>query len=118
MMNRKAVMYSLAMLMLLVVVLSLTSTGSYFIVSDDEFITRKLLTDQLNRFESNVRGDIEKAMDVSARRAMVAAINHILTTGDSLDNSIYRIEELMQNGTLYGEKQELMTDNTLSDWFQ
>ena len=115
---RKGVMYSLVMFMLLVLVLGLTSTGSFFIISDDEFMTRKLLTDQLNRFESNVRGDIDKAIDVSARRAMVSAINDVLTTGNPLDNSTLRIRELMQNGTLYGEEQGLMIDNTLEYWFQ
>ncbi len=118
MVMRNGVMYSIAMFMLLVLVLNLTAVGSYFILSDESFINRKLLTDQLSRFENNVQGDIEKAIDVSARRAMVAAINYVLVTGDPLDDSIIRIKELMQNGTLYGESQGLMEYNTLSDWFQ
>jgi hypothetical protein len=114
--KKQGIMYSLVMFMLLSVVLTLISTGSYFILSDDEFTNRKLITDQLSRFENNVRGDISKAIDVSARRAMVASINYILTTGDTLDDSVVRIKELMQNGTLFGNPQELMVDNTLSDW--
>jgi hypothetical protein len=117
-MGKKSVMYSLAMFMLLTVVLSLVSTGSFFMLSDDESINRKLITDQLNRFENNIRGDIDKAIDVSARRAMVAAISHILTSGEHLDDATLRIEELIQNGTIYGTPHVLMSDNTLGDWFQ
>jgi len=60
--------------------------------------------------------DVEKAVITAGKRAILAAINHTIGSGEGLDDAKARLEELANNGTLFGEENQYMKDNTISNW--
>lgn len=86
---------------------------SYSLTKD---ISNKIVSDQLHYFERNIEEDIERALYASGKRALVAAVNYVIKNNTFLDDSIKRIKELMENGTIYNEAVLYMKDNTIGNW--
>lgn len=78
--------------------------------------SEKTLSDQLHEVEDNIEKDFAKAIEISGKRALLAATDHIITSGVYLDDSIMRLRELMENGTIYGNATIVMDGNSLLDW--
>jgi hypothetical protein len=76
----------------------------------------RVLADQLHEVEKGIENDFEQAMSISGKRAFLAATNHVIKEGEPLDDAAMRMEELMANGTLYGEYVFVMENNTIQDW--
>lgn len=73
------------------------------------------INDINNLYESAVR-DVNKALEIITRRAIATCISYVITEGEGLDQADFRIEELVLNGTLYGNPKALMENSTLPDW--
>ncbi|MGC8812372.1 MAG: hypothetical protein ACP5O8_02185 [Candidatus Aenigmatarchaeota archaeon] len=80
----------------------------------------KIISDQLHYFEKNVEEDIERALRISARRALVAAVDNVTLGGIAFPKgeAINKIFELAQNGTLDGSRNDFMVNNSISYWME
>ncbi len=78
--------------------------------------TEKTVSDQINHIEKNIQRDFVQALEISGRRAVLSAVNIVITNGTFLDNSTEAIIELMENGTFEGNESFLMINNSLKDW--
>ena len=76
----------------------------------------KIISDQIHDVASDMENDFEKAIKISGKRALIAAANEVLVDGQPLSDSLSAVEELMLNGSLEGEKNILMHNNTLDEW--
>jgi hypothetical protein len=79
-------------------------------------VYERIVSDQIQQTEKSVEKDFERALITSGKRALISASDHVVLNGTPLDDSILRIKELMENGTLYGEGKIMMENNTLNDW--
>jgi hypothetical protein len=68
--------------------------------------------------QQSILRDFAKAVDIITGRAMAAAIGHVITTGEPLDDAVLRLKELIQNGTLNQTVEPLMENSTLPDWVE
>ena len=81
-------------------------------------MAEKIISDQLYSFERNIEGDVERVLSIVGKRALIASADHVVTTGNPLDDARKRIRELMENGTLYGVKSDFVRNNTIFNWTQ
>jgi len=114
--NKKSFMYSVISLVIVFLVVNLILIKSDFSENFFEPRKTKLLGDQIHRFEINVEKDLEKSVDVVARRAIVSAIDYAINGENSVNNATLALEELMMNGTINGEPMFLLENNTLNGW--
>lgn len=114
--GKKAFMYSVVAIAIVFLVLNLFLIESDFMKDSFEPGKTKLLGDQLHRFEQNIEKDLEKNIDVVARRAMVSAIDYAISGEHDVGDAVQVLTELMMNGTIYEEPMFLMENNTLEHW--
>jgi hypothetical protein len=55
-------------------------------------------------------------MQITGKRALLAAVNNVIISGEYLDNSTLRLHELIMNSSIYGNESIIMVNNTLSEW--
>ncbi len=113
---RKAQVYSLIAILLSIPVILFIA---YYVTESQNIrysSLEKVLADQLHEVERGIENDFEQAMSISGKRAFLAATNHVIKEGEPLDNATQRMEELMNNGTLYGEYVFVMENNTIQGW--
>jgi hypothetical protein len=61
---------------------------------------------------------MQKAMEITGKRAIIAAINWEILKGEPLTNATINLTTLMTNGTINGTENLIMTNNTLSEWIE
>ncbi|MBI4181578.1 MAG: hypothetical protein HY520_01265 [Candidatus Aenigmarchaeota archaeon] len=76
----------------------------------------KILADQMAQVAKNTEDDFIRAVQTAGRRALLAQVNHVLQTGQPVDNATLRMQELVLNGSLYGNASIVLFNNTLADW--
>lgn len=76
----------------------------------------KVVSDQEAHLARSIERDLERALLISGKRALLAATSHVVTVGEPLNNSEDVIEELMTQGTLLGNSSAMMIGNRLEDW--
>ncbi len=76
----------------------------------------KIVADQEYLMMKNIEDDFSRAVEISGKRAILAAINDVINRGAYLENSTLSITEMMINGTLHGNLSFIMIDNTLDEW--
>lgn len=79
-------------------------------------IYERIVSDQVHQLENSLEKDFEKALVTSCKRSLIAAGDRVILNGTPLDDSVPRLKELMENGTLYGKEAVLMFNNTLGNW--
>lgn len=101
--------------MMLAVFAMINARASY-LSGLDVISSKKVLSDQMQKYSDSLERDISKAMLISLKRALLSCINFIITNNTYLDDSNLRIEEAVFNGTLYGSDAYFMQQNTLTHW--
>ena len=92
---------------------------SYYFTTSQEIRSmdiERVVSDQLHQMEKSVQKDFEKAMEISVKRAVLAATSDVIQNGVNLDYAELRIWELVTNGTLYGNDTFTMYNNTIGEW--
>ncbi len=101
------------------VIVPLVIFMAFYITSSRDIkfgVNDRVVADQQHQVAQGIENDFERAIRISCRRALLAAVSKITTNGEYLDNATLRINELMTNSTLYGNPNALMGGNTLPDW--
>ena len=78
--------------------------------------TERVVADQQHQVAQGIENDFVRAMKISCRRALLAAVSKVTLNGLYLDNATLRLNELVTNSTFYGSPNALMGGNTLPDW--
>ena len=116
--GRKGQAYSVIVLLIIIPIL-IFILG--FLSSSQDITTNRLeliVSDQMSQVAKNIEDDFSRAVQTAGRRALLAEVNRILLTGQPIDNATFRMEELMLNGSLYGNVSVIMFNNTVRDWRQ
>jgi hypothetical protein len=116
--SRKGQTYSLVAVLITVPLLFYLS---YYLATTQEIKSidiEKTVSDQLHQMEKSTQRDFEKAMEISVKRALLAATSDVIKNGVSISNAEAAIWELVTNGTLYGNATFIMYNNTISEWRQ
>ena len=106
-------------LMAIVIAIPILLFFSQIIVSLHEVkssTVEDIVSDQLHLVERNIENDFHKGVEIAGHRALLSATNVVMTNGSFLANSSAAFIELILNGTLDGEEQFLMVNNTADDW--
>ncbi len=103
---------------LLIVVPMFLFTVHYVTYSEklSETVSDRLISDQLHQLEYSIQLDTEKAMEISARRALLGLTNYVLNSGEFLTDSGANITQLMLTGELNGTQDFMMINNTMPNW--
>jgi hypothetical protein len=112
----KGLIYTIITILIVATVIGLLLAYTNLLYSLRKDVSEKITSDQLHFFEKNIEEDVERALYTAGKRALVAAVNYVVINNHSLDDSIERIRELMENGTIYGEASKYMEDNTITNW--
>jgi hypothetical protein len=67
-------------------------------------------------FLQSIFSDMDRSLRISTRRALTGTTNHIVLTGESLQNPKENISEALSNGTLDGEELNGTENASLQDW--
>jgi len=114
--RKRGQMYSIITLIIIIPVVFFIS----FYVTATQNIkfgtTERIVADQQHQVEQQIERDFERAVKITGRRAMLAAVNNVIITGSYLDNSTLRLDELITNSSIYGTPSIIMANNTLSEW--
>ncbi len=76
----------------------------------------KVVSDQVGELSRSMAEDFDRAVEIAAKRAILASINNVIIYGQGLNSSTGGIAELMLNGTLNSADIYIMENNTLDDW--
>ncbi|MFH0971072.1 MAG: hypothetical protein V1835_00745 [Candidatus Micrarchaeota archaeon] len=117
-MNRrhKGIIYSLITLILLMPLLFFLVSYLQTSGSRDELSNLKIRGIEISNFANSVSEDVPRILKITAKRALISAINEIDMNGTPLDDAQFRIVELMLNATLNGTNSTFMNGSSLEDW--
>ncbi len=112
----KAQFYSLISLLLAVPMLLFTVNYLGYTEQIGEVVSDRVISDQINQLVHSIEVDTTKAMEISGRRALLAATNHVINSGEFLDDSVENLTMLMLQGRINGSEAFLMLNNTMPNW--
>ncbi len=113
---RKGILFSTISLIMMSAIFLMISARANYLSSLDTVSLKKVLSDQMQKYSASLERDILKALSITSKRALISCVNYVISNNDYLDDSKLRIEEAVFNGTLYGEEEYLMQENTLTHW--
>ncbi|MFH0835949.1 MAG: hypothetical protein V1834_02190 [Candidatus Micrarchaeota archaeon] len=114
-MNRGFVFSLIALLLLIPLALLVIWNASASSSSSEQLVVR-MKGGELANFAASISQDSQRALEISAKSALVALIGHVIAEGNPADDSQARILELMFNGTYGGLPSSIMQNNSLSGW--
>lgn len=112
----KGQMYSIIAILLIV---PMGMFFSYYMMSGEgsnQVIYKSIVAEQIGVVSDSMESDFLKAMEISGKRAVIAAVNWQILRGKNLTEPGNNLTILMINGTINGSENLIMTNNTLTDW--
>ncbi len=76
----------------------------------------KVVSDQIYQVERSIERDFGRASGTSCKRALLAVSGDVVENGRYVNDSVGLLTELMIDGTLNGNENFYMENNTLGDW--
>lgn len=76
----------------------------------------RVVATELGHFTESIELDFPRALETSAKRALVAANNRVIESGTPLVNAQDSLYELSLNGTLFGAPDPILTGSSLNYW--
>ncbi len=70
----------------------------------------------VENFVGSVADDFPRAVEISGKSAAAALVNHVVSSGEAVDDAEAKIAELANNGYYYGSPSVLMSNNSLLAW--
>ncbi|VVC04700.1 Uncharacterised protein [Candidatus Burarchaeum australiense] len=118
MVNVPGIFYSGAVAIIVVVLALHLVSYMDAVRTQSEAVSIRIRTNELANFMEAITLDMPRAVDISSRRALVAAINEVDVRGSGLDDAQFRLYELVINGTIYGIPSYWMNASTVPNWAQ
>ncbi len=79
-------------------------------------VSDRVISDQLHQLVYSIELDTEKAMEISGRRALLAATNFVIDGGSPLSDATTNTTALMLAGAINGTENFMMINNTMPNW--
>ncbi len=115
--NKKGIFFTLIAIGLLGLVLySYSVTYAYSMQEKTAVIETRI--DTMNRLIKEIDSDMENAIYIVSYRAIISMEDYVANTGTFVDNTQNTFKELFINGTIDGQNQSLMENNTIKDWMR
>lgn len=116
----KGLIYTIISILIVASVIAILLTYLNISYSLRKDTAEKIISDQLHYFAKNVEEDIERALRISSKRALIAAVDNVTLGGKPFDQgtAIDKIYELAQNGTLEGSRNDFMFNNSINFWMK
>jgi len=114
--RKKGVVFGFIIVFIALTLLSLIVLQQNIVYKQKERMYIQNRINDINSMYESIMRDVNKAVEITTKRAMGAAISSIITTGNPLDMADYRLKELVLEGKLYGKDEPLMENATLPDW--
>jgi hypothetical protein len=115
---RKGIMFSFIIFFLAVTLVGLISVQRSLISGRREQLFIETRINALNNMYESVTRDVEKTLDTITRRAMIVCFNNISREGVPLQQANVTLKELILNGTMNGEQEDIMENATFPYWMQ
>jgi hypothetical protein len=112
----KGFSFSFIVVFLTITLLSFIALQKSMVTHQRENIYVKSRITDMNRMYESMTRDVNKAIEIIARRSMSVIINQVVSDGVGTDQADLRIEELMVSGTLNGTVEYLMENSTIGNW--
>jgi len=112
----KGQMYSL---IAIIIVIPMIMFFSYTLLSSQESkadIYKGIVAEQVTLVADSMDSDFRKAMEISGKRALIAAVNWEILKGENLTDSVSNLTILIEYGTINGTENLIMENNTLINW--
>jgi len=111
-------MFSFIIFFLAVTLVGLISVQRSLISGRREQLFVETRINALNNMYESVTRDVEKTLDTITRRAMIVCFNNISREGVPLQQANVTLKELILNGTMNGEQEDIMENATFPYWMQ
>jgi len=108
--------YSIIAIVIAVPIIIFLTSTLVFIEEEQFNVQDKIVADRLHLYEKSIEDDFHLGMEISTRRAVISMIDFVIQNSTFLTNSFETYLELLHNGTIDGEQQFLMINNTLTEW--
>lgn len=109
----KGIFYSIMMALFLIPFLALII---FYSQSQTSNIDINIRASELEYFSKSVEKDLARFLEIHGKRALISAVSKIVVNGTGLDNAQLRLNEIIENGTLYGEPAPLLDTSNLQTW--
>lgn len=98
----KGLFYSIMIALFIIPILALITFYSQTISPQN--IDANIRADELQYFSNSIEEDLSRFLQINGKRALISAVSRVVTTGTPLDDSSLRLTEVIDNGTMYGNK--------------
>ncbi|MGV8162673.1 MAG: hypothetical protein ACP5N2_05070 [Candidatus Nanoarchaeia archaeon] len=116
-MNKKGFTYIIsATLIALILFVVFFSVENYTFKDQQTLYQRRILV--MNDFVKAFNQDFERAMQISSFRTMIALEDHVATTSKYLNSTSNSFQETVYNGTIDGQKANMMDNSSIKDYIQ
>jgi len=105
-------LFSVLIVFVVIALLMSRQTDEVYEISGIE----KTRADNIHFLVKSVNDDVDRSLNIVYRRALLSLVNYEIGSGDYVNNSRDVIKTVSLNGTISGEEQPLMVDNTVEDW--
>ena len=115
--NKKAMFFTLMSILLVSgMIVSFTTVTNYRYYNKMKVIETRAIT--MNNYIDNVERDMERATYIAGFRALVSIDNVVVSNGTFVENIDKTFYNAMTNGTVFGQPQPLLKNQTLTAWKQ
>lgn len=116
--NRKGILFTVAAVLLALVILSIVAVSYLQWRSQASTTAYTVRCDELNVMLDDIEKDLERASIITGKRTMIVATDTVLTNGTVIVNADQKIEEMALYGTFNGNDVESLQNQTLSRWVE
>ena len=114
--NRKGLMFTLAAAIFVVVIFAILAVRLEQSREQGESIVYRVRCDELNSFLDDMTKDLQRATSISASRAMIFALNTVVSNGTALSDAAKNLNELTLNASFNGNTVQDLQNQTLKNW--
>jgi len=114
----RAQFYSMIAVLITLPILAFLTSYASFYQSLGYGVSDRVVSDQLHQMSDSIEMDTIKAMEITGRRALLAATNFVINSGRPLGDARANITTLMLTGNINGTFNFMMTNNTMPNWSQ
>ncbi|PIO06044.1 hypothetical protein COT29_02875 [Candidatus Micrarchaeota archaeon CG08_land_8_20_14_0_20_59_11] len=114
--KRRAIFYSLMALALLAPIAAFALYSAIHAQGGGAAVVTTVVGRETSNFAESVELDFPRALSIAGKTSLTAGVNHVVSSGEAMDDAQLRLRELAWNATYYGVPSVLMSNNSISDW--
>lgn len=111
---KKGILYSTMVSLMVIPILALVIFYSQS--SQVRSIDTDIRANELEYFTQSIEKDIIRFIEINGKRSLISAVSRIVINGTGFEDAPFRLREMIENGTLYGEPAPLVDSSNLQTW--